>query len=137
MFVSLFNIVVYFHASLLSLSFAGCLKGIIGIASKRSLPLSLSHTPSLLFIHCYFLHTFHYYFSFLTLLDRSTIYLLLADFYVEIFCVKAENFFNVCWYFSAFPASFCLLVFAGTYQQQGETLPNFIHEASSRHIFIG
>jgi hypothetical protein len=54
---------------------------------------------------------------------------------VKIFCVKAENFFNVCWSFTAFPASFCLLVFAGTYQQQGETLPKFILKASSRHIF--
>jgi hypothetical protein len=53
---------------------------------------------------------------------------------VEIFCVKAENFFNVCVSFSAFPASFCLLVFAETYQQQGETLPKFILKASPRPI---
>jgi hypothetical protein len=53
---------------------------------------------------------------------------------VEIFCVKAENFFNIWVCFSAFPASFCLLVFAETYQQQGETLPKFVLKAASRHI---
>jgi hypothetical protein len=54
---------------------------------------------------------------------------------VEIFCVRAENFFNILLCFSAFPASFCLLVFAETYQQQGEALPKFVLKAASKHIF--
>jgi hypothetical protein len=59
----------------------------------------------------------------------------LGDFYVEIFCVKTKSFFNVCVSFTTFPASFCLLVFAGTYQQQGETLPKSTLKASPRPIF--
>ena len=81
-----------FHVSHISLSFAGHLKGFIGIASKRILPLSPSYTPSLFLFPYLFLHTFHLFFSILTLLDRSIIHLLFADFYVKIFCVKAEIF---------------------------------------------
>jgi hypothetical protein len=51
------------------------------------------------------------------LLDRSLKYqLLFADFYVKNFCVKTEIFLTFWVCFAAFPASFCLLFFAGSYQ---------------------
>jgi hypothetical protein len=51
---------------------------------------------------------------------------------VEIFCVKTENFLNIFLCFAAFLANFRLLVFADSYQEQGETLPKFTHTTSPR-----
>jgi hypothetical protein len=47
------------------------------------------------------------------LLDRSKYQIYISDFYAENFCVKTEIFVTYLVCFAAFPASFCLLFFAG------------------------
>jgi hypothetical protein len=48
---------------------------------------------------------------------------------------KNRKKFDICVCFAAFPASFCLLVFAGSYQKQGETLPKSIYKTSPKISF--
>jgi hypothetical protein len=67
------------------------------------------------------------------LLDKSKYQILIFDFYVTKFLCKKQNFFLTFWVcFAAFPASFCLLFFAGSYQEEGETLPKTFKRTSPR-----
>jgi hypothetical protein len=50
----------------------------------------------------------------------------------EKFLRKKQKFFLTLLCCAAFPASFCLLVFTGSYQKQGDMLPNFSHTTQQK-----
>ena len=129
-FQVLFKLTIYFHASPFSLSFAGHVNGIIGIASGWSLPLFLTQTLSsfIFSIFCYI------HFPALFQHTNTLRQVIIITFSLQIFVGKFSSV-TVVVVFSAFPASFACWFLQKLTSNKGKrcrnSSTNFINNISS------